>query len=75
MERAGALCPGKAGGAGDVEKRGAKDVLGWMSVAAGIAIAGKLTANVVLPQAGLVAAKGAEPHRVCLLYTSDAADE
>ena len=54
MERAGALGPGKAGGAGDVEKRSAKDIFGRMAVVAGIAIAGKATPNVVLPQAGLV---------------------
>ncbi len=49
---------------GDVEKRGAKDVLWRVPVAAGVAVAGEGAAHVVLPQARLVAAERPQPHRV-----------
>ena len=57
-------CPADTVGAGDVEKRFAEDVFWWVTVGFGVAVAGEGAAEVVLPEAGLVATEGAEPDGV-----------
>ena len=58
------VCPADAIGAGDVEKGFAENVFWWVAVGFGVTVAGEGAAEVVLPEAGLVAAEGAKPDGV-----------